>query len=78
MGGQRRDRGGPSHVKAWYLHKCYQNKDNVSLSVLNHFYRVMYVRIGVRGTNKDIVIGTRVTRFQDRDKAMSALLRLNL
>ena len=75
-----------------YLHKGYQNKDNVSLSVLNYFYRVMYVRIGVRGSNRGIVIGTRMTRFQDHDKAnvctfaselinsqpLSALTRLHL
>ena len=56
------------------------------------FYRVMYVRIGVRGSNRGIVIGTRMTRFQDRDKAnvctfaselinsqpLSALTRLHL
>ena len=29
----------------------------------------MYVRIGVRGSNRGIVIGTIMTRFQDRDKA---------
>ena len=56
------------------------------------FYWVMYVRIGVRGSNRGIVIGTRMTRFQDRDKAnvctfaselinsqsLSALMRLHL
>ena len=29
----------------------------------------MYVRIGVRGSNRGIVNWTRMTRFQDRDKA---------
>ena len=52
----------------------------------------MYVRIGVRGSNRGIVVGTRMTRFQDRDKAnvctfaselinsqpLSALTRLHL
>ena len=52
----------------------------------------MYVRIGARGSNRGIVIGTRMTKFQDRDKAnvcpftselinsqsLSALMRLHL
>ena len=40
----------------------------------------MYVRIGVRGSNMGIVIGTRMTRQGSRivTKPMSALLRLNL
>ena len=56
------------------------------------FYWVMYVRIGVRGSNRGIVNWTRMTRFQDRDKAnvctfaselinsqpLSALTRLHL
>ena len=56
------------------------------------FYRVMYIRIGVRGSNRGIVNWTRMTRFQDRDKAnvctfvselinsqpLSALTRLHL